>query len=78
MQGTLDFESVKGDGIYARVAAASGLGRAGQLEAEEIAGVVKRVGTLLDEEDLEKPIADSLDLAPEDASGAKACAASGP
>ncbi len=71
LQGTLDFERVKGDGIYARVAAASGLGRAGQLEAEEIAGVVKRVGTLLEEEHLEKPIANALDLVPEDAGGAK-------
>ena len=53
------------------MAAASGLGRAGQLEAEEIAGVVKRVGTLLEEEHLEKPIADALDLMPEDAGGAK-------
>ena len=71
LQQTLDFERVKGDGIYARVAAASGLGRAGQLEAEEIAGVVKRVGTLLEDEHLEKPIADALDLVPEDAGGAK-------
>ena len=62
---------VNDDGIYARVAAASGLGRAGQLEAEEIAGVVKRVGTLLEEEHLEKPIADALDLVPKDAGGAK-------
>ena len=71
LQQTLDFERVNGDGIYARVAAASGLGRAGQLEAEEIAGVVKRVGTLLEEEHLEKPIADALDLVPEDAGGTK-------
>ena len=71
LQRTLDFERVKGDGIYARVAAASGLGRAGQLEAEEIAGVVKRVGTLLEEEHLEKPIADALDLVPDDAGGVK-------
>ena len=71
LQQTLDFERVKDDGIYARVAAASGLGRAGQLEAEEIAGVVKRVGTLLEEKHLEQPIADALDLVPEDAGGAK-------
>ena len=71
LQGTLDFERVKGDGIYARVAAASGLGRAGQLEAEEIAGVVKRVGALLEDEHLEKPIAAALDLVPEDAGSAK-------
>ena len=71
LQQTLDFERVNGDGIYARVAAASCLGRAGQLEAEEIAGVVKRVGTLLEEEHLEQPIADALDLVTEDAGGAK-------
>ena len=71
LQQTLDFERVNGDGIYARVAAASGLGRAGQLEAEEIAAVVKRVGTLLEQEHLEKPIADALDLVPEEAGGAK-------
>ena len=71
LQQTLDFERVNGDGIYARVAAASGLGRAGQLEADEIAAVVKRVGTLLEEEHLENPIADTLDLVPEDAGGAK-------
>ena len=71
LQQTLDLGRVNGDGIYARVAAASGLGRAGQLEAEKIAGVVKRVGTLLEEEHLEKPIADALDLVPEDAGGAK-------
>ena len=62
---------VKGDGIYAHVAAASGLGRAGQLEAEEIAGIVKRVGTLLEEGHIEKPIADALDLAPADAGAVK-------
>ena len=46
------------------------LGRAGQLEAEEIAAVVKRVGTLLKDEHLEKPIADALELVPEEAGGA--------
>ena len=71
LQQTLDFDRVNGDGIYARVAAASGLGRAGQLEADEIAGVVKRVGTLLEEERLEQPIAGALDLVSEDAGGAK-------
>ena len=70
LQETLDLERVNGDGIYARVAAASGLGRAGQLEAEEIAAVVKRVGTLLKDEHIEKPIADALDLVPEEAGGA--------
>ncbi len=68
---TGDFARVNGDGIYARVAAGSGLGRAGQLEAEDIAGVVKRVGSLLEEEHLEQPIADALDLVTEDAGGAK-------
>ena len=71
LQQTLDFATVNGDGIYARVAAASGLGGAGQLEAEEIAGIVKRVGTRLEEEHLEQPIAEALDLVTEDAGGAR-------
>ena len=52
---TLDLGRVNGDGTYARVAAASALARSGQLEAEEIARVVKRVGTLVEDEHLEKP-----------------------
>ena len=58
-------------GIYAHVAAASGLGKPGQLVADEIADAVTRASAILQEEQLESLLAEALDLAPEDDGGAK-------
>ena len=58
-------------GIYAHVAAASGLGKPGQLVADEITEAVRRASAVLQEESMEGPLADALDLAPEDDGGAK-------
>ena len=58
-------------GIYAHVAAASGLGKPGQLVADEIADAVRRASAILQEEELESPLAEALDLTPEDDGGAK-------
>ena len=58
-------------GIYAHVAAASGLGKPGQLVADEIADAVRRASAILQEEELELPLAEALDLIPEDDGGAK-------
>ena len=58
-------------GIYAHVAAASGLGKPGQLVADEIADAVRRASAVLQEEGLEDPLAEALDLVPEDGGGAK-------
>ena len=57
--------------IYAHVAAASGLGKPGQLVADEIADAVKRASAVLQEEELEEPLAEALDLVPEVDGGAK-------
>ncbi len=57
--------------IYAQVAAASGLGRRGQLVADEIADAVKRAGAALQEEALEGRLANALDMTPEEGGGAK-------
>ena len=74
----LDFERVNGRHSRPRRRGFRGLGRAGQLEAEEIHGVVKRVGTLLENGASEQPIADALRRVTADAGGAKARAGSGP
>ena len=58
-------------GIYAHVAAASGLGKPGQLVADEIADAVRRASAILKEEELESPLAEALDLIPEVDGGAK-------
>ena len=58
-------------GIYAHVAAASGLGKPGQLVADEIADAVRRASAILQEEELESPLAEALDLIPEVDGGAK-------
>ena len=58
-------------GIYAHVAAASGLGKPGQLVADEIADTVQRASAVLQEEAMEGPLAAALDLVPEDDGGAK-------
>ena len=58
-------------GIYAHVAAASGLGKPGQLVAGEIADAVRRASAVLQDEAMEGPLAEALDLVPEDDGGAK-------
>ena len=58
-------------GIYAHVAAASGLGKPGQLVADEIADAVRRASAVLQEEAMEGPLAEALDLVPENDGGAK-------
>lgn len=58
-------------GIYAHVAAASGLGKPGQLVADEIADAVRRASAVLQEEAMEGPVAKVLDLVPEQDGGAK-------
>ncbi len=58
-------------GIYAHVAAASGLGKPGQLVADEIADAVQRASAVLQEESMEGSLAEALDLVPEDDGGAK-------
>ena len=58
-------------GIYTHVAAASGLGKPGQIVADEIADAVRRASAVLQEESMEDPLADALDLVPEDDGGAK-------
>ncbi len=58
-------------GIYAHVAAASGLGKPGQLVADEIADAVRRASAVFQEESMEGPLAKALELVPEDDGGAK-------
>ena len=58
-------------GIYAQVAAASGLGKPGQIVADEIVDAVLHASAVLQEEGMEGPLADALDLVPEDDGGAK-------
>ena len=58
-------------GIYAHVAAASGLGKPGQLVADEIADAVGHVSVVLQEEGLEGPLAKALELVPKVDGGAK-------
>ncbi|MCY4420283.1 MAG: DEAD/DEAH box helicase family protein [Gammaproteobacteria bacterium] len=70
IQHTLELQEAE-QGIYAHVAAASGLGKPGQIVADEITDAVKRASTVLQEEELEEPLAEALDLIPEDDGGAK-------
>ena len=58
-------------GIYAHVAAASGLGKPGQLVADEIADSVKAASAVLQDEQLEDALAETLDLTTEADGGAK-------
>ena len=58
-------------GIYAHVAAASGLGKPGQLVADEITDAVKRASAVFQEEELEGSLAEALDLLPKHDGGAK-------
>ena len=70
IQRELDLKEAE-QGIYAHVAAASGLGKPGQLVADEIADAVRRASSVFQEEELEGPLAEALDLVPEDDGGAK-------
>ena len=58
-------------GIYAHVAAASGLGKPGQIVADEIAEAVRRASAVFQDEEMEYPLAKALDLVPEIDGGAK-------
>ncbi len=70
IQQRLDLKAAE-QGIYAHVAAASGLGKPGQLVADEIADAVRRASALLQEEAMEHPLAEALGLIAEDDAGAK-------
>ena len=70
IQRALDLKEAE-QGIYAHIAAASGLGKPGQLVADEIADAVRRASAVFQEENLEDPLAAALDLLPEDDGGAK-------
>lgn len=70
IQRELDLKQAE-RGIYAHVAAASGLGRPGQLVADEITDAVRRASAVLQEEEQETALADALGLVPEDDGGAK-------
>ncbi len=70
IQQHLDLKEAE-QGIYAHVAAASGLGRPGQLVADEIADTVRRASAILQEAALEDSLASALDLATESDGGAK-------
>ena len=58
-------------GIYAHVAAASELGKPGQIVADEITDAVRRASAVLQEETMEDALAEALDLVPEADGGAK-------
>ena len=58
-------------GIYAHVAAASGLGKPGQLVADEITDAVKRASMVFQDQELEGPLAEALDLVPKEDGGAR-------
>ena len=70
IQRQLDLKEAE-QGIYAHVAAASGLGKPGQLVADEIADAVRRASTVFQDEELEEPLAEALELVPEEDGGAK-------
>ena len=69
-QTQLDLKQAE-EGIYAHVAAASGLGRPGQIVADEIADAVRRASAVLQSAALEAPLAAALDLVAEADGGAK-------
>ena len=70
LQRTLELQEAE-QVIYAHVAAASGLGKPGQIVADEIVDAVKRASAVLQEEQLEEPLAEALGLVPEEDGGAK-------
>ena len=70
IQRQLDLKEAE-QGIYAHVAAASGLGKPGQLVADEIVDAVRHASTVFQDEELEGPLAGALELVPEEDGGAK-------
>ncbi len=70
LQGVLALKEAD-PGIYAHVAASSGLGKPGQVVADEIAEAVRRVSGVFQNEGIEAGIAEVLDLVPESDGGAK-------
>lgn len=58
-------------GIYAHVAAASGLGKPGKIVADEISDAVKWASGILQEEGMDDALTSALELVPEDDGGAK-------
>ncbi|MDE2887551.1 MAG: DEAD/DEAH box helicase family protein [Gemmatimonadota bacterium] len=70
IQSRLDLKEAE-QGIYAHVAAASGLGKPGKLVADEIVDAVRHVSSVLQKEEMEEPLAKALDLVPEEDGGAK-------
>ena len=70
IQSRLDLKEAE-QGIYAHVAAASGLGKPGQLVADEIVDAVRHASSVLQREEMEEPLAKALDLVPEEDGGAK-------
>ncbi|MDE0659878.1 MAG: DEAD/DEAH box helicase family protein [Gammaproteobacteria bacterium] len=70
IQSQLDLEEAE-QGIYAHVAAASGLGKPGQLVADEIADAVRCASRVFQDGELEEPLAEALELVPEQDGGAK-------
>ena len=70
IQRQLDLKEAD-QGIYAHVVAASGLGKPGQLVADEIADAVRRASTIFQDEELEEPLAEALELVPAEDGGAK-------
>ena len=70
IQAQLELEEAE-QGIYAHVAAASGLGKPGQIVADEITEAVRRASLVLQDEEMEDPLAEALDLVAEDDGGAK-------
>ena len=57
-------------GLYTHIAAATGLGKPAELVADEIVDAVTRASAVLQEEQREAPLAEALELVPEDDSGA--------
>lgn len=70
-QGELHLVPKADTGIYAHVAEASGLGRPGQISADEITFAVRQAAKILQDEELETPLGEALGLVPEEEGGAK-------
>lgn len=70
LQGVLALKEAD-QGIYAHVAAASGLGKPGQVVADEITDAVRRASVVFQEEEVEGSLANALDLVTETDGGAK-------
>ena len=71
IQGVLDLKEAE-QGIYAHVAAASGLDKPGQLVADEITDAVRRASIVFQAEDLGEPLGEVLDLVSKNDSDKKA------